>query len=213
MRNRLLVSLLFAACSTSGCHRAAAGAEVSDLEVMPNYTPMIRGMPGVPPCVGLSKLTVADARQDPSVIGYRFHEDSPQDREAIRMGRTLDWVKDGVESSLARASVSTALNGKGELRVTVNKLDVEEKTYSNSEYDARMVLDFALIRPGTAEQCWTGRTEGFAENYGQAESMENLRETANHSLDRAVELLLVNQGFLDAACGECMGTAPSATTL
>ncbi|MGQ0505272.1 MAG: hypothetical protein ACT4TC_08105 [Myxococcaceae bacterium] len=56
---------------------------------------------------------------------------------------------------------------------------------------------------GSAQPCWKGLTEGFAENYGRPDNAENFSETLNHALDRAVSKLLMTEDFEAALCGVC----------
>ena len=200
---RLTLALLFLA--PLGCFRAA----MSEVAFPPGYAPALDEMPTAPACAAFAEATVKEGRANPKVIGYRYSEDSPQNRYPISMSTDpAGWAKQGLEAALRRASLAVGPTGKTQLAVTLSTLDLEERTFHNSSYEAKLVLDVTVTLAGGAP-CWSGRVDGFARNYGSAGNPANYRETVNHALDRATSELLANHDFLDAACGVCGGAGSS----
>lgn len=193
-----------------GCKTTESGPEqssgVGDAWFVGRYMRAGERPAVAPPCAAINQITVTDPRPDPVTVGRRYHEEQPGLVYAIKMnGAATAWVKDGIESQARQAAMALGTAGRADLVVSIRMLDLQEKVFSNSNYEARVVLDATVPKAGTNTPCWSGSFEGSSKNYGRSGSQDNYQETANHALDKAALDLLNADGLRDALCGKCGG--------
>ncbi len=206
LRMRTLALCLVALLAAS-CRHARPEADELLSEMQPRYHPTAAAAQRAPPCAAVSRLTVRELHQPANVLGSRWSEDNPKEKETV----TVDvvalgaWAQDGVDRSLGRAQLGTHTPDKPEMRVRVTRLSVDEKSAFNSEYDAFISLELAIHRLGSPDPCWTGRAEGTGHTYGSSGSVENYDEALSRALDDAISKLTAMDGFYDALCDHCPG--------
>lgn len=156
-------------------------------------------IPSVKSCAVAGPIAVKDQRAE-TAVGERWNEETPNVKQAITMtGDLVAWVREGFSQVARQSALPTGTAGKPEVVVGLARIWVQETVYRNAEYDGRVVLDVSVNSPAGAS-CWSGRVEGFAENYGRAGKEVNYQETVNHALDKAVGSLFGTLGFVDALC-------------
>lgn len=154
----------------------------------------------VPACAAASLAAFEDARTD-TAIGERFHEKTPNVKLPIAMtDDPMLWMQTGFVELARRAVLPYTTEGKPEITIRLASLWVDEQVYRNAEYDGRIVLDVLVAPPGGGATCWSGRVDGFAENYGRAGKEVNYQETVNHALDKAILKTFATPEFADALC-------------
>jgi hypothetical protein len=184
---------------------ACAPSKLTPLSLAPQYRTMAESVeiPVVQPCVGFSGLTVEDARAAKDT-GVRVIEERPGTSQPVSFpGDPVPWVRAAAEAVFRQAGVRTDVAGKPALKLRVEQIVTDEKVYRRAEYDGRVVLTAELLSGEGGASCWTGRVDGFSENYGYAGSLENYEETLNHALDRAIIKLLETPDLGAKACGGC----------
>jgi hypothetical protein len=128
MRPHLLLPALWLSV-TSGCAHSRPDPEEQLTELQPRYRPNGEALKRGPACAAISRLTVREMHQPANVLGSRWSEDDPKERETV----TVDvvalgaWAQDAVDRSLGRASLNTHTPEKPELRVRLTRLNVDEK--------------------------------------------------------------------------------------
>jgi hypothetical protein len=156
-------------------------------------------IPSVKSCAVAGPITIKDQRTE-TAVGERWHEDTPNLKQTVTMtGDVAAWVREGFGQIARQSMLQTGTAGKPEVVVSVARIWVQETVYRNAEYDGRVVLDVSVNSPAGAS-CWSGRVEGFAENYGRAGKEINYQETVNHALDRTIATMFGTTGFVDALC-------------
>ncbi len=206
-----LPPFLFALACLLGCAHSRPDPEEQLTELQPRYRNTGEALPRAPACAAISRLTVREMHQPANVLGSRWSEDEPKEKETV----TVDvvalgaWAQDAVDRSLGRANLNTHAPGKPELRVRLIRLSVDEKAAFNSEYDALVSLEAAIHRLGSPEPCWNGRAEATAHNYGRSGTPDNYDEALNRALDAAIAKVVAMDGFFDALCDRCPGQPSS----
>jgi uncharacterized lipoprotein YajG len=189
----VLALVLLAACSTP--------STVAPLAVPLQYKTMAHPaeFPSLQSCSAVSKVEVDDARDD-KALGKRFVEGKSSASAAVTASNDVPaWLHAGVESALQRAGVKTASASAPVLKITIDQISTLENVLHRSGYEGRIGFSVELHTSGGAP-CWKGHTDGFAENYGYAGSVENYQETLNHAVDRAMIKLLEMPDFKKALC-------------
>ena len=102
--------------------------------------------------------------------------------------------------------------GRGALLVSIAVLDLDEKTSFNSTYKARLVLDVTVTKPGSREACWTGRVDGQANNYGEAQQAGELHRDPEQGARPGRDVAVERPGLPRRGVREVQASAPPAPT-
>lgn len=193
----LAVALLLAG-ATAGCTLSSVGPTI----FAPAYT--FQTSPAeiatAPPCARVRGVEAVDGREDKRVVGRRYPEQGGGEATISVDGGLESWLAAGADQVLTYASVARDPAAGLELRLTVAAVTVTEKTYVQSQYEGKVVLDAALLRG--ARETWSGRFSGATSNWGRRGNTLNYRETLNLALDRALTAVVNDPGFRGAVCGE-----------
>ena len=149
-------------------------------------------------CASVADVQVTDGRAD-KAIGRRFIEDNAATVAPVTASSDVAaWVRTGAIEVLKQSGVSFGKSGAPILRISIEQIRSNENVVHRSGYDARITMSAKLARGGNS--CWSGQTDGEAENYGYSGSVENYQETLNHALDRAILRLTTIAEFRRALC-------------
>lgn len=156
----------------------------------------------VRPCTTLAGVKLSNGLNGPTV-GQRTLESSSVPPQTIRIGGDVKaWLNASTKAMFQRAALKTGVAGAPSLTVSLSEMRINENVHVNAGYDARVIIDAVVQKPG-GQECWSGRKTGFAQNYGHAGSTEAYRETIDHALDRAVMSIASDPAFQAAVCGTC----------
>src|SRR5438270_9595941 len=189
MRSPILVSVLL-------CISCGSPSTVAPISVPMQYKMM--SSPGEFPtlgaCAAISDLRVVDARGD-TTLGKRFVEGKNIPSASVTAASDIAaWARTGVLEELNRAGVATGKANAPTVRISIDQINTSENVLHRAGYEGRLNVSAELIGAG-GTACWKDRSDGFAENYGYAGSVENYQEMLNHALDRAMLRLLNSADF------------------
>jgi hypothetical protein len=153
-------------------------------------------------CAVTSSVTVTNGLPG-SVVGKRTLESNKAASQPITMtGDPVAWVRSSAREMLRQSGVRTTGSGSPTVALTLHQIQINENVHVNAGYDARVVIDAAVL-DDQGHECWAERKTGTGQNYGNHGSAEAYRETIDHALDRAIMSVTADDGFQDALCTKC----------
>lgn len=153
-------------------------------------------------CAIASSVVVKNALRG-RVIGQRTLESGAVPPQPITLaGDAVSWVRSGAREMFRLGGVRTTGPDAPTVALSLYQIQINENVHVNAGYDARVVVDAAVL-DAQGRECWTARKTGTAQNYGHHGSAEAYRETADHALDRALMSVVADDGFQGALCRKC----------
>jgi len=181
-----------------GLLTACAVSQVNPLAVPLAYkssaTPLL---PKTLSCPSISRIDVEDHRSE-KVLGVRSHESKPLKADVTLASDPAPWLRDGMQTFLARNGVTSTPNG-ARLLVDLSSLRTQESIWHRAGYDAKIGLT-ARVQSRSGKVCAEQPVEGKAGNYGYAGSIDNYQEMLSNALNDATQHLLDSPQFDTALC-------------
>lgn len=156
-----------------------------------------------PTCAAIGAISVTDARSDPSHLGERKRENFTETFPISMRGDAAEWTKQSVLRIAKHAAFTLGEDAaRPTLQMALRIVEIQEKAVYNSNYSSRVVFETVVMLPD-GKSCPVGMFSGEALNYGKPGLEENYQQTLSHALDKAVAMMLNDNGVRSALCGQC----------
>jgi len=199
MRKRVIALLATTTLLTLSC----AQKSLAPTSFVPSYKSMLDPSEATlaKDCAVASSVVVKSDLPG-KVVGRRTLESGAIAPQPITLsGDPVGWVRAAAREMFRQGGVRTNGAGGPGIALSLHQIQINENVHVNAGYDARVVIDAAVI-DAQGRSRWSERKTGTGQNYGNHGSVEAYRETVDHALDRALMSVIADDGFQDALCAQ-----------